>query len=102
MLKIIDLTVSKDLERGEMCEVVGGSSDLERLFALIDFSTSTTNKVADVNQMFGLSVAQGNSGAVTNNQGIVGGNGIVYAPVTQEQRQGNHLSLTDIGNISVS
>ncbi len=59
MLKINDLTVSKELARGEMAEVIGGTSGLESLSALIDFSTSTTNKVADVNQIFGLSLAQG-------------------------------------------
>ena len=102
MLKINDLTVSKELARGEMAEVVGGTHELDRLSALIDFSTSTTNKVADVNQIFGLSLAQGNVGAVTNNQAIVGGNGIAYAPVTQEQVQGNYMSVYGVGNTSVS
>ena len=102
MLKINDLTVSKELARGEMAEVVGGTHELDRLSALIDFSTSTTNKVADVNQVFGLSLAQGNVGAVTNNQAIVGGNGIAYAPGTQEQVQGNYMSVYGVGNTSVS
>ena len=102
MLEINDLTVSKDLERSEMCEVIGGTAELERLSAWIDFSTHSTNKVADVTQVFGLSLAQGNAGAVTNNQGIVGGNGLAYAPVTQEQTQDNYMSLTGIGNVSVS
>ena len=102
MLNIIDLTVSKDLERSEMAEVVGGNSELQSLSALIDFSTSMTNKVADVNQVFGLGLAQGNVGEVTNNQAIMGGNGIVYAPVTQSQTQGNYMDVSDIGNVSVS
>ena len=102
MLKIIDLKVNKELARGEMAGVVGGVSTLERLSALIDFSSSTTNKVADVTQMFGLNLAQSNVGAVTNNQAIAGGNGIVAAPVTQKQVQGNHMDLSGIGNISVS
>jgi hypothetical protein len=94
--------VSKELARGEMAEVVGGTSEMERLSALIDFSTSTTNKVASVNQLFGLSLAQGNAGAVTNNQLIKGGNGLTYAPVTQEQVQDNYMSVYGIGNTSVS
>jgi hypothetical protein len=102
MLKINDLTVSKELARGEMAEVVGGNSELERLSALIDFSTSTTNKVADVNQIFGLSLAQGNAGAVINNQTIVGGNGFTDAPVTQDQVQDNYMSVYGVGNTSVS
>lgn len=102
MLTIIDLTVSKELERSEMAEVVGGTSELERLTALIDFSTSMTSKVADVDQVFGLSLAQGNVGAVTNNQAIVGGNGISYAPVTQSQVQDNYMDVSGIGNTSVS
>jgi hypothetical protein len=102
MLKINDLTVSKELARGEMAEVVGGNSEMERLSALIDFSSSITNKVANVNQIFGLSLAQGNAGAVTNNQAIVGGNGIAYAPVTQEQVQDNYMSVYGVGNTSVS
>jgi hypothetical protein len=84
-----------------MAGLVGGVSELARLSALIDFSTSQTNKVADVTQAFGLSLAQGNAGAVTNNQSISGGNGIVYAPVTQEQVQGNYMDVYDLGNISV-
>ena len=102
MLNITDLTVSKDLERSEMAEVVGGNSELRSLSALIDFSTSMTNKVADVNQVFGLGLAQGNVGAVTNNQAIMGGNGVTYAPVTQSQTQGNYMDVSDIGNVSVS
>ena len=37
MLKITDLTVSKELESNEMARVVGGISDLERLSAPFRF-----------------------------------------------------------------
>jgi hypothetical protein len=97
MLKITDLNTSKKLDSVEMAGVRGGTSELASLSALIDFSTSLYNKVADVNQGFGFNLAQGNSGAVTNNQTIVGGNGIVYAPVTQSQIQSNALALSEIG-----
>ena len=97
MLKITDLTTSKELDSVEMAGVNGGATDLESLSALIDFSTSLYNQVADVNQGFGFSLAQGNTGAVTNNQTIVGGNGIVYAPVTQSQIQGNAMAISEIG-----
>ena len=102
MLKITDLTVSKELAKNEMARVVGGTSELERLSALFDFSTSIANKVADVNQGFGLNLAQSNVGTVTNNQAIQGGNGVVYAPVTQSQTQGNFMDLFGLGNTSVS
>lgn len=102
MLKITDLTASKELTSHEMSGVSGGTSELERFSALLDFSTSLLNKVADVNQQFGFSIAQSNSGAVTNNQTIIGGNGIVFAPVSQSQTQSNTLALTDIGNAFVS
>jgi hypothetical protein len=102
MLKITDLTANKDLDSAEMAAVIGGTSELERFSALLDFSTSLLNKVADVNQQYGFSIAQSNSGAVTNNQTIVGGNGIVFAPVTQSQTQSNALALSDIGRVFVS
>lgn len=102
MLKITDLTASKELTSHEMSDVSGGTSELERFSALLDFSTSLLNKVADVNQQYGFSIAQSNSGAVTNNQTIIGGNGIVFAPVSQSQTQSNTLALTDIGNAFVS
>jgi len=101
MLKITDIKESKELARSEMAGVVGGTSGMEKLSALIDFSTSTTNKVADVTQAFGLSFAQGNSGAVTNNQAIMGGNGIIDAAVTQEQYQSNWMDVYDVGNTSI-
>ena len=102
MLKIQDLAVSKELAREEMAGVVGGTTELERLSALIDFSTGLVNKVADVEQAFGLNLAQGNTGAVTNNQNIIGGNGIVFAPVTQSQVQSNAMAVADLGNVAVS
>ena len=102
MLKIADLTVSKELNRKEMTGVVGGTSGLADLSALLDFSTSIHNKVADVQQGFGLNLGQGNSGAVTNNQTLVGGNGVLYAPVTQTQTQGNYMDLFDLGKVLVS
>lgn len=102
MLKIIDLAVSKELDSKTMSEVRGGHSPLESLSFMLDASTSLRNKVADVNQQFALGLEQGNAGAVTNNQAIQGGNGIVYAPVTQTLDQGNWLSVFDLGNTSVS
>ena len=98
MLKITDLTSSKNMETREMAEVRGGMDP----FAVIDFSTGLENKVADVNQLFAFQFAQGNAGAVTNNQAIAGGNGISYAPVHQSQSQYNDLYVGDIGNVSVS
>jgi hypothetical protein len=91
MLNITDLTVSKELDSKAMAGVRGGTSELERLSALFDFSTSIVNKVADIKQAFGFS----------NNQSIVGGNGVVFAPVHQTQTQANSLSLSDIGNALV-
>jgi len=102
MLKIMDLNTSKELDNKEMAGVCGGSSELEALSALIDFSTSTYNAVADVKQGFGLNLAQGNSGAVTNNQTIIGGNGLIYAPVTQSQIQSNAMAVSEIGKTFLS
>jgi len=70
-------------------------------FAVIDFSTGFVNKVADVQQAFGFQFGQANSGAVTNNQAIAGGNGISHAPVKQTQTQNNHMYVGGIGNVSV-
>ena len=98
MLKITDLTVSKDMKGHEMAGIRGGSDP----FAFMDFSTRFDNKVADVQQLFAFEFAQGNAGAVTNNQLIQAGNGISYAPVHQEQNQGNHLDVSGIGNIAIS
>ena len=84
-------------DRVEMARVHGGASELESLSALIDFSTSLQNQVANVNQGFGFNLAQGNSGAVTNNQTIIGGNGLIYAPVTQSQTQSNAMAIFEIG-----
>jgi hypothetical protein len=102
MLKITDLTVSKEMASNEMARVVGGMSDLEMLSALIDLSTSVHNKVADVNQGFGLNLDQSNVGYVTNNQILQNGNGVLIAPVYQTQTQGNFLDLLGLGNTAVS
>ena len=98
MLNITDLTSSKEMAREEMRNVRGGSTPFLELL----FSTGFTNKVADVSQAFGFEFAQINSGAVTNNQSIVGGNGITLAPVHQEQHQHNDMQVSGIGNVSVS
>lgn len=102
MLNIMDLETSKELDSREMAGVCGGNSGLETLSALIDFSTSTYNAVADVKQGFGFNLAQGNSGAVTNNQTIIGGNGLIIAPVTQTQVQSNTMALSEIGKTFLS
>jgi len=102
MLQISDLSTDRNLGRREMAGVIGGTTDLERFSALLDFSTSLINKVADVKQQYGFSLVQSNSGALTNNQTIIGGNGIVFAPVTQTQSQANTLAISGIGNTSVS
>jgi len=98
MLKITDLAVSKNMESREMAEVRGGMDP----FAVIDFSTGFENKVADVTQAFNFQFAQGNLGAVTNNQAIQGGNGTSLAPVHQTQTQNNHMSVSGVGNVSIS
>lgn len=105
MLKITDLKSSKELESKDMAGVRGGIAAVAGgldPFAVIDFSTGFTNKVADVTQGFNFAFAQGNEGAVTNNQAIVGGNGIAHAPVTQHQSQYNDMYVYDIGKVSVS
>jgi hypothetical protein len=99
MLNIADLTLDTELDSSEMAGITGGNAELERLSALIDFSTDLKNTVADVNQGFGFGLAQSNAGAVTNNQTIVGGNGLIYAPVTQTQTQGNWMAVSDIGRV---
>jgi hypothetical protein len=102
MLNITDLTTNKELDSREMASVAGGTSEMERFSALLDFSTSMINKVADINQQYGFSIAQSNSGTVTNNQTIIGGNGVIFAPVTQTQTQANALAISDIGNAFVA
>lgn len=97
MLKLHDLTASKELDSKAMAGVRGGLDP----FAIFG-GTSITNKVADVQQAFQLSLAQGNIGAVTNNQAIAGGNGVDFAPVYQTQDQYNTLYVSDIGNVHVS
>lgn len=97
MLNIHDLKASQELKSSEMAAVRGGFDPFS-IFA----GTAITNKVADVQQAFQLALAQGNTGAVTNNQAIAGGNGVTYAPVDQTQHQYNDLYLSDIGNVHVS
>jgi len=98
MLNIKDLAVNKELDSKTMAGVRGGFNP----FAILDTSTSLTSKVADANQLFAFDLAQNNAAAVTNNQAINGGNGIVYAPVNQTLTQGSAMSVYDIGNIKVS
>lgn len=98
MLKINDLASAKELDRNAMANVRGGHALLSLLF---DGSTDITNKVADVHQAFGLDLKQQNAGAVTNNQAISNGNGIVYAPVTQTLTQSNWLDVLGLGNTRI-
>lgn len=106
MLKITDLTASKDLDHRAMAGVRGGTGDLVRQpvlpFPLIDFSTGITSKVADVRQGFNFAFAQANTGAVTNNQEILGGNGSSWSPVDQYQYQDNWMDVSGVGTVSVS
>ena len=97
MLKITDLNTSKQLDNREMAGVRGGFDPFSFLA-----STTSTNKVADVSQVFDFALAQGNGGLVENNQAITGGNGSDFAAVKQYQDQYNDLRLEGIGNISVS
>ena len=97
MLKITDLTASKEMESKEMAGVRGGFDP----FAIFDGSTSIHNTVADVTQGFDFKFAQANAGTVTNNQAIQGGNGVIYAPVDQKQYQGNSLHVSHIGEVTV-
>lgn len=100
MLKITDLTSSKEMDSKTMTGVRGGSG-FASFGALLDFSTAISSQVANVNQGFGFTFAQSNSGTVTNNQAISGGNGVIFAPVNQTQTQGNTMSISDIGNTNV-
>ena len=98
MLKISDLTTSKEMDSREMADVRGGKSPL----SVIDFSTGMTSKVAAITQGFEFAFAQGNEGAVTNNQEILGGNGFSLASVDQFQHQDNWMDVHEVGNVSVS
>jgi hypothetical protein len=107
MLKISDLIESKEMDSREMTRVRGGST-LALVFeprpsplATIDFGTRITSKVADATQAFNFAFAQGNEGAVTNNQQIAGGNGSSWSPVSQSQFQDNFMNVSGVGNISV-
>ena len=100
MLKITDLSASKEMDSKRMASIRGGKH--AGLGALLDFSTTIASQVADVNQGFGFTFSQSNSGTVTNNQAISGGNGVIFAPVNQTQTQGNTMSISDIGNTNVA
>ena len=101
MLKISDLTTSNNMDSKTMAGVRGGN-DLSHFSALLDFSTAIASQVANVNQGFSFTFAQSNSGTLINNQIISAGNGVVSAPVNQTQIQGNTMSISDIGNTTVS
>ena len=101
MLKITDLPTSKEMDTAAMSGVIGGKSVLDDLGAFLDFSSAITNQVAEIQQAFGFNIAQSNVGTVANNQTFVGGNGVIFAPVTQTQTQSNNLSIADIGNALV-
>jgi|GEM_PF-1295374 len=102
MLKIKDLTVSKELDTKAMATVVGGLTLPTRPALLMDGSVRLDNKVADVSQLFALDLDQTNAGNVTNNQRIDNRNGIVYAPVTQRLDQSNILSVFGLGNTAIA
>ena len=99
MLKITDLTASKELDSKTMAGVRGG---FDPFSILVDGSTSLNNKVADVDSTFAFNFTQNNAAAVTNNQAITGGNGLIYAPVNQHVDQYSDMTVSGIGNVSVS
>jgi len=99
MLKVTDLAINKELDSKTMTSVRGG---FDPFAILIDGSTSLNNKVADVDQVFAFGFEQNNAAAVTNNQAINGGNGLAYAPVTQNLDQYSDMNVSGIGNVSVS
>ena len=102
MLKISDLIESKEMDSREMTRVRGGLSiEPPRSPFTIDFGTRITSKVANATQAFDFAFAQGNEGAVTNNQQIAGGNGSSWSPVSQSQFQDNFMNVSGVGNISV-
>ncbi len=98
MLKIKDLSVSKELDAKSMSTVIGGGRKMRSPMFDLDFSTHLDNKVASVNQLFALDLSQANAGAVTNNQAIKGGNGPVTAEVDQYLDQDNTMKVYDLGN----
>ena len=99
MLTIKDLTVSTELNEKTMASVRGG---FDPFSILVDGSTTLNNKVADANQVFAFDFTQNNAAAVTNNQAITGGNGLTYAPVKQHVDQYSDMTVSGIGNVSVS
>jgi len=99
MLNITDLTANKALDSKTMTSIRGG---FDPFAILLDGSTSLNNKVADVDQVFAFAFTQNNAAAVTNNQAISGGNGQIYAPVNQNLDQYSDMTVSGIGNVSVS
>lgn len=99
MLNITDLAASKALDSKTMTSIRGG---FDPFAILLDGSTSLNNKVADVDQVFAFAFIQNNAAAVTNNQAISGGNGQIYAPVNQNLDQYSDMTVSGIGNVSVS
>ena len=99
MLNIKDLAATKNMDSKAMARIQGGKGG--PLSFIFDGSTSLNNRVADVQQLFAFGLSQQNAGAVTNNQAIQGGNGIVYAPVTQSLDQSSWMDIYDVGNTSV-
>ncbi len=96
MLKISDLNTNRTLDSKDLAAVRGGTSPLSA-----DFSSRIASQVASVTQGFEFGFAQANQGAVTNNQELLGGNGALWAAVTQDQHQDNRLDVSGIGNTSV-
>ncbi len=97
MLKIKDLSVTKEMSAKAMAKVSGGWNP----FAMFDGSTTTINKVADIDQEFNFAFAQENFGEVINNQAIKGGNGPITANVDQYLDQDNTLRVYDLGNTKI-
>lgn len=102
MLKIKDLTVSKELDSKDMAAVAGGLTRPTLPSVLVDGSVSLDNKVIDSNQLFGFDLDQTNAGQVTNNQRIDNKNGIVFAPVTQRLDQSQIMNILGLGNSSIA
>lgn len=99
MLKIKDLAVSKELDTKGMAKVVGG---LSLLPLFVNNSVRMDNKVVDMDQVFALKLDQANGGMLTNNQGIVGGNGTVEANVNQALDQDNAMIISGLGNARIA
>ncbi len=101
MLKIKDLSVSKELDAKSLSTVIGGGRKMRSPMFDLDFSTRLDNKVADISQTFDFSFAQANAGEVINNQAIKGGNGPITADVDQYLDQDNTMRVYDLGNTKI-